>query len=981
MQFVNKLLKIFVLVFVLSIDTNMLGQEYKEMLDNIFLPTPNAMSMMRYGEIPVSYSTGVPDITIPLYTIECDGYKLPISISYHASGIKVDDIATSVGLGWTLNAGGQITRCGISANDNLDGYCIKDASEWEVKSPFVSLMGCDSLLRMLEGKNPYYDTESDRYSYILPTKSGVFRQDIQTDEYFAIPYDPIIIKSDSVWKITDTDGTLYMFNDRELSDNNNKIGEITGYCLSEIKTPSRHQSIKFKYETHQYSLITGSERYTDGKLAAKEKFGMEPYLEPFSKYLYLNKFVENLVSEIEWNGNGVIFEYKEDRSDSPGITSGQMKRLSKMTVIDSKGNEIKKITFHKKELGNRKENYRTLLASVIIDDELYSFDYNMGMLPPYNKSTLSGSLQCHSDFWGYYNGNTSEHFLPQVNDKSWLLQNRSMNLEGRKFAGKNKEPNEYYAQYGILKSIHYPTGGSVEFEYEGNETNDPSRRRWGGLRIKKIVRRKNGKVQNYELYKYEQDIPPITINEELFWSEREIVYFFFEPFGGEPATITKIGNTVFVDYCSGGDDGVFFTEGKYHTICESSSAIPIYGWHNAPIFYARVTKSLYNGEHEIEKESVYEYEPTSLHGNYWVENYLYPRIKSFYSQYDQGPKTPILKKETDTYYLNGKVSYSSVENTYKEIKRPQRIVGVKVNRTSDWVFEDLHFTDDIYRQAWAFESLNTLTRGAFRRDWIFYNVYGIENYFVLASSTEERDGLLTQTEYSYDSLERTLRPLTEITKRVGCDTVEKRFAYPFQSNDPVLKSMYMDNYVDLIVGESVLEGGVISSKSRDLYKMENERYLLSEKQYALGNNPLETRLKLANYDSRGNIWEIVRDGDSHVFLVWGYNYQYPIMKIECPVGKDADCREYLRNKVESIGASIVPDEKSVKEIRDYMEGKGSLVVTYQYKPLVGLTEVIDEKGIRTFYRYDSHNRLSAIHDAEGKMIESYKYNYKKQEYE
>jgi hypothetical protein len=73
-------------------------------------PSPDAQAFMRYGEIPVDYSTGVPSISIPIYEIKSGKLSLPISLSYHASGIRVNDIASVAGLGWRLNAGGVLTR-------------------------------------------------------------------------------------------------------------------------------------------------------------------------------------------------------------------------------------------------------------------------------------------------------------------------------------------------------------------------------------------------------------------------------------------------------------------------------------------------------------------------------------------------------------------------------------------------------------------------------------------------------------------------------------------------------------------------------------------------------------------------------------------------------------------------------------------------------------------------------------------------------
>lgn len=76
---------------------------------------------MEYSEIPVSLYTGVPDISIPIYTIRVGNYSLPISLRYHASGIKVGQEASRIGLGWSIHAGGAISRS-VRGWDDLKGY-------------------------------------------------------------------------------------------------------------------------------------------------------------------------------------------------------------------------------------------------------------------------------------------------------------------------------------------------------------------------------------------------------------------------------------------------------------------------------------------------------------------------------------------------------------------------------------------------------------------------------------------------------------------------------------------------------------------------------------------------------------------------------------------------------------------------------------------------------------------------------------------
>ena len=90
-----------------------------------YLPTnskqsPEAAAFTRITEIPVSHYTGIPNISIPLYTLQTQSLSASVGINYHASGVKVEDEATQVGLGWSLDAGGMISRS-IRGRDDFDG--------------------------------------------------------------------------------------------------------------------------------------------------------------------------------------------------------------------------------------------------------------------------------------------------------------------------------------------------------------------------------------------------------------------------------------------------------------------------------------------------------------------------------------------------------------------------------------------------------------------------------------------------------------------------------------------------------------------------------------------------------------------------------------------------------------------------------------------------------------------------------------------
>lgn len=69
-------------------------------------PVPSEVYQFeRYGNAPVSQYTGRPNVTIPLYTIKYGDITVPLNLTYNSNGIRVDEEASQVGLGWYFSTG------------------------------------------------------------------------------------------------------------------------------------------------------------------------------------------------------------------------------------------------------------------------------------------------------------------------------------------------------------------------------------------------------------------------------------------------------------------------------------------------------------------------------------------------------------------------------------------------------------------------------------------------------------------------------------------------------------------------------------------------------------------------------------------------------------------------------------------------------------------------------------------------------------
>src|SRR5882724_3413783 len=107
---------------ILLFHVNVSGQAGNPYTPKIIPPSPNAASLGKFGDIPVSPYTGTTDVSIPVYTIQAKGVSVPVSIAYHTGGIRLSEEAGWVGLGFALNAGGMISRSINDKDDFQTGY-------------------------------------------------------------------------------------------------------------------------------------------------------------------------------------------------------------------------------------------------------------------------------------------------------------------------------------------------------------------------------------------------------------------------------------------------------------------------------------------------------------------------------------------------------------------------------------------------------------------------------------------------------------------------------------------------------------------------------------------------------------------------------------------------------------------------------------------------------------------------------------------
>ncbi|RNA62060.1 hypothetical protein D1631_09000 [Chryseobacterium nematophagum] len=468
-------------------------------LPDIIPPSPTVNSLMKFEEVPVSNYTGVPDISIPIVSLPSGMKGVPVSVGlqYHIYNAKPEDKASEVGLGWSLLAGGTISRTvmgspdekitsnGLASGVKIGIYLDETTNQHAYKNYFHTIINDPNQATQTVNTNKsifeaYYknrfDTQYDLYQYNFFNYTGRFVVKKNGNLLNVVKLDKNNLKIDVIYqattfeptsfKITDDKGNIYIFDIVETSNlstfGSSQDYESTGYVnstasavtfnsafhLSKVQNFDGQNFLLFKYnspvsifssETNEFSTVF-SDPNANSTAVQFNKASLPRKKETNTSTITTN--VRKLI-EIELVGQGKInFDYELGREDTNYMGGDNATKLTKLKNIrvlsnDGRYNEKYNLNYAYRE-GNYKRLFLTSIDKTYFTNSSYTLDYNhtFDYYPSFNGSVDEWELyQCLPDF--------GCGILP---------------LPGASIP----------CGFDMLKSITYPTKGKTEFNYESN---------------------------------------------------------------------------------------------------------------------------------------------------------------------------------------------------------------------------------------------------------------------------------------------------------------------------------------------------------------------------------------------------------------------------------------------------------------------------------------------------------------------------------
>ncbi len=477
--------------------------DYK--LPSVVQPSHNAISLGRFGDVPVTYYNGMPQVSIPLMPLEtATGFKLPLSLNYYPGGVKLNDMPSMVGMNWALSAGGAITRT-IRGGEDFGAFGSNFPDAFHDGYYFTNERPTDApdCLFRAKASTGVYDVEPDNFFYNIPGGSGKFNfteqrvieQFPEKNMFIEVTNGPSKGQTPE-WRITDAANNQYYFLDNEVEftevTNSNTIiyggafgipGSLsstpeaaTSFWLSRIKPANGNaaEEINFTYLSYDAEYVThkgGAHSIGISGACLNDMMGSLTISTNMSSIKGRFKHLQHII----YKNYDIEFIYID-----AGIPSG----IKALKEIKYKHNNVlyRHLVFDYLVEADKDRFWLTKVTDLDVTTGATTNNYQLSY---YNQSLLPARLSGYNDVFGYFNNNQHPFRAPR------LLSLPNGNPLHPAYENANPivdmTADPVKTTYGMLTKIIYPTKGYTEFTFEAHDYNfNLVSGVGGGVRIKEI---------------------------------------------------------------------------------------------------------------------------------------------------------------------------------------------------------------------------------------------------------------------------------------------------------------------------------------------------------------------------------------------------------------------------------------------------------------------------------------------------------------
>ena len=451
---------------------------------DILPPSPAVASISNVTKAGVGMVSGTAQFNVPITSLSVAGFSIPIGVNYSSNGVKVDEIASRVGMGFQFEGGGVITRTVRGTGpDELTTH--KLPPNWSTSSR--DMIDYLKTLTASKGVSGSYDSELDLFNFSMPGNSGQF---ILDDEGGATNTNTVkqINKSnlkferdfsssaEYTFRITDGQGNQFYFGGNgymETSKKSSTCGKSyesqyhpTAWFLKKIRLFNQEEvlftylPVSYTYDlgVNQTNFYQPIDQLSSTPCSCPQ---MVTAVNTCVNFIAVNTLIPHQISARETTAT-FTYQLRSDCGD---------KLLSQIDVSTSGESYIQQYQLEYNQIFTEEFLPNVPLAITVTNDlryrpflknikrrsqgqimTLYKFDYD-------DAQALPVRLSFAQDHWGYFNGKSNGTLLT-LSDESLKYQFLTANA--------NREPDEDFSGKGMLKQIHYPTGGFDVIVYEPN---------------------------------------------------------------------------------------------------------------------------------------------------------------------------------------------------------------------------------------------------------------------------------------------------------------------------------------------------------------------------------------------------------------------------------------------------------------------------------------------------------------------------------